>query len=92
MAPDADALVGGRLPGGFIDDDRVPTEFPFETRRRHRIEGQFLIVGVLTDRHGDAESEFLHALIRGDHVVKLGDLNVAVLDAGSVRIHRQRVD
>ena len=32
VAPDADALVGGGFPGGFVYDDGVPADFPFEAR------------------------------------------------------------
>ena len=56
VAPDADALVGGWLPGVFVDDDRIPADLPFETRRRHGVVGQFLVVGVLADRQRHVES------------------------------------
>lgn len=39
---DADPLVCGGFPGGFIDNDGVPPDLPLETRGRHRIVGQFL--------------------------------------------------
>lgn len=31
VAPDADSLVGGGFPGGFVDDDGVPADLPFES-------------------------------------------------------------
>src|SRR4029078_6680417 len=49
VAPDADALICGGLPGVFGDDDPAPTDLPFKTRGCHRVVGQLFIVGVLTD-------------------------------------------
>src|SRR5262249_7349378 len=91
VAPDADAVMSGWLPGVFVDDDGVPADFPFETGRRHGVIRQFLVVGVLSAGQRHVESELLDPLIRGDHVVKFGDLDVEVLYAGANRVDRQVV-
>src|SRR6476659_11068505 len=88
VAPDADALICRGLPGVLVDDDRVPADFPFETRRGHGVVREFSVVGVLTDGQRHLEAEFLHALIRRGHVVEVGNLNVQVLYPGADWVDR----
>ncbi|SKW35833.1 Uncharacterised protein [Mycobacteroides abscessus subsp. abscessus] len=66
MAPDADSLVCRRLPCCFVDDYRVPSDFPFETRG----------TDVLTDPQRHVETELLDSLIGAGHVIEIGDLDV----------------
>ena len=77
VPPDADALMRGGLPGGFVDDDRVPADLPLEPDGVMRVVGQFFVVGVLPDRKGHVETQLLDALIGRHHVVEGGGLDVA---------------
>src|SRR5690348_10547448 len=71
VAPDADALMRRGFPSLLIDHDGVPADLPFESRWRHRVKRQLLVVGVLTDAQCHVESELLDSLIGRQHVVEL---------------------
>ncbi len=89
VAPDADAVIGRRLPGGFefrADHDRVPADLQLETGGGHAVERQLPVVGVLTDRPLHPEPERGDSLESGEHIVQRRGLNVDVLHRGSNRI------